>query len=219
MAERTLAEIPLSLVEYRATFQEPIFVAFERPTLIADALYRSFREWNITFENISWKALPINANDVQIVCDLFNKRMTFTVMLGVVSLLVTNPNWSEVGLVGAVVRAGMGAVQASTSGVTKEQGVTLAMHLRPQGKSIQDVTTRFRAISSGPGIDAGLRGYGFSVYGHDISWLVDLSAIYPEALFVRTSRVFGPSVSFEDIAVSLKKDEDEILEILQLRVD
>src|SRR6266571_1528309 len=109
MAERTPAEIRLSLVEYRAIFEEPIFLPFERPTLIADALYRFFRQWYVSLENISWKTLPANANEVQLTCDLFNKRMTFTVMLGVVSLLVTNPNWSEVELVAGIARAGMSA--------------------------------------------------------------------------------------------------------------
>lgn len=219
MAEKTPAEISLCVFEYRSTFQDPIFAAFERPAIIADALYRSFREWNVTFENISWKALPVNANDLQIVCELFNRRVTFTVMLGVVNVLVTNPNWSEVALIEALVRSGMDAVQASTNGITREQGVTLALHLKPQGKSTGEVTARFRAIPSGPGIDKDTKAFAFSVYGRDITWLVDLSAIYPGAVFVRTSRVFGPSIPFEEIARSLKKDEDDILEILELRVD
>ena len=219
MAEKTPAEIPLCVFEYRATFQDPIFAAFERPEIIAGALYHSFREWNVTFENISWKALPVNASDLQIVCDLFNKRVTFTVTLGVVSVLVTNPNWSEAALIEAIVRSGMSAVQTSTNGLTKEQGATLALHLKPQGESTEEVTARFRAIPSGPGIDKDTRAFGFSVYGRDITWLVDLSAIYPGSVFVRTTRVFGPSIPFEEIARSLKKDEDDILEILQLRID
>ena len=215
MGEKTLAETLLGVFEYRATFQDPIFAAFERPAIIAGALYHSFREWNVTFENISWKALPVNANDLQIVCELFNKRVTFTVMLGVVSVLVTNPSWSEAALIEAIVRSGMSAVQTGANGITKEQGATLALHLKPQGKSTEEVTARFRAIPSGPGIDKDLKAFGFSVYGRDITWLVDLSAIYPGSLFVRTSRVFGPSIPFEEIARSVKKDEDDILEILQ----
>ena len=121
MAEKTLAETPLCVFEYRATFQDPIFAAFERPAIIADALYRSFREWNVTFENISWKALPVNASDLQIVCDLFNKKVTFTVMLGVVSVLVTNPSGSEAALIEAIVRSGMSAVQAGTNASQKSK--------------------------------------------------------------------------------------------------
>ena len=167
MTEKTLAEIPLSVFEYRATFQEPIFAAFERPAIVAEALYRSLREWNVAFENISWKALPVNANDLQIVCELFNKRVTFTVMLGAVSVLVTNPSWSEAALIEAIVRNGLIAVQAGTNSITKEQGVTLALHLKPQGKSTEEVTARFRAIPSGPGIDKDLKAFGFSVYGRN----------------------------------------------------
>ena len=219
MAERTLAEVQLSLFEYRANFQDPIFAAFERPGIIADALYRSFRQWNVGFENIIWKALPVNANEVQLVCELLNKRITFSVMLGVTSMLVTNPSWSEGALIAAIASSGMSAVQASTGGVTNQQAVTLAMHLKPDGKSAREVTARFQAIKTGPGIDNALKGLGFSVYGHDISWLVDLSAVYPGSLFVRTNRVFGPSTPFDEIARAVKKDEDSILDILELRIE
>jgi hypothetical protein len=93
------------------------------------------------------------------------------------------------------------------------------MHLRPQGKSLKEITERFRLLDSGPGIDDRVRGFGFSVYGEDISWLVDLSAVYSDALFLRINRVFGASIPFEEIATTLFKDEEAILNILELRVD
>ena len=55
-------------------------------------------------------------------------------------------------------------------------------------------------------------------YGEDISWLVDLSAVYPDAFFVRIIRVFEPSKSAEEMATSLYKDEHDILNLLELNV-
>ena len=98
--------------------------------------------------------------------------------------MVTNPNWSEAALVQAIRDQAMSAVQSSKNGVIREHTVTLAIHLRPQGKSLKELTARFRILDAGPGIDDRARGFGFSVYGEDISWLVDLSAVYSDALFL-----------------------------------
>jgi hypothetical protein len=46
-----------------------------------------------------------------------------------------------------------------------------------------------------------------------------LSALYNEAIFVRINRVFGPSISFEEIATVLYKDESEIFDVLELKVE
>jgi hypothetical protein len=48
---------------------------------------------------------------------------------------------------------------------------------------------------------------------------VDSSALYPGALFLRITRTLGPSISFEEIAAGVRKDEDNLLELLELRVD
>ncbi len=219
MTAKILADIPLSVFEYRAVFQYPIFAAFEKPTVIAAALYEAFREWNVTFENITLRSAPATANELHVGCDLFNKRVVFAVMVSAASLIVTNPNWSEAALVQAINNRGMSAVQSSTQGVVKEQIVTLAMHLKPKGKSIKEITSRFRLLDSGPGIDDRVRGFGFSVYGEEMSWLIDLSAGYSDALFLRINRVFGASTPFEEIAATLFKDEEAILNILELKVD
>jgi hypothetical protein len=219
MTDRPLAEFPLALFEYRAVFEQPVFAAFERPMVIADALFAAFREWNLLFENITLRSLPMTANDLQVACDLLNKRVTFTVSVGGISLLVTNPNWTEAPLIRNIMQRGLVGAEAGAKGVIKELIATQTMHVKAPGKSVQELTARFRPNVGGPGMQKEVKGFGFCIYGQEISWLVDLSALYSDAIFVRIIRIFGPSISFEEIAAALYKDEIEIFDLLGLRIE
>jgi hypothetical protein len=218
MMERPAAEFLSSLFEYRATFEPPVFAVFERPTVIAEALYGAFREWNLALENISIRSVPMTANDLQVACDLLNKKVTFTISVGSATLQVTNPNWSEVSQMQSILRQGLLAVAVGTGASLKEQLATLTMHAKGPGKSAKELTSRFRPNVAGP-FQNEERGFGFCSYGQEGSWLVDLSALYNEAIFVRINRVFGPSISFEEIATVLYKDESEIFDVLELKVE
>lgn len=92
MAEKVPAEFLLTTLEYRAIFVDPIFSAFEKPTGIADILYHTFHDWDPTFDNINFRSIPSTANDLQVSCDLFNKRVIFAVQVNGCVLTVTNPN-------------------------------------------------------------------------------------------------------------------------------
>ena len=64
-----------------------------------------------------------------------------------------------------------------------------------------------------------VKGFGFCVYGQETIWVVDLSALYADAIFVRATRVFDASISFEQIAALLYKDEVAIFDLLELRIE
>jgi hypothetical protein len=219
VAEKNTAKELLSFLEYRAFYREPIFEAWDRYGAIALALFRAFREWNVGLESISVKPFPTNASEMQMSVDLLNKRFSFVVGLGAGSLFVLNPNWEEVELITKVARAGIGAIRAGTNTEIDKQVLTLSVHLEPQGRSVRDITSTFVSLDASPMLGENIRSYGFSVYTDNSSWVVDASALYAGALFIRLTRVFGPGASFEEIAGVIKTDEDHVLELLRLRLD
>jgi len=215
MADKAPAEFLMSSLEYRAVFREPIFSAFETRTEIVKVLYDAFREWNVTFEDITLRSVVMTANDLQVGCDLLSKRVTFTVMLNSCTLVVTNPNWSEAPLIQQLVERGLGAVHA-IGGAVWNQTVTLAMHIRGAGQSRLERTARFRpSLTGGPPTKKEL-GFAFCVYADDISWLIDLSAVYSDALFVKIVRSFEASITFDQIGATLYNDEREVLDLVEL---
>jgi hypothetical protein len=130
-----------------------------------------------------------------------------------------DPNWEEAEMITKLARAGIDAVITNTKAEIASQQLVLAMHLKPQFQSIREITSRFIQISDQSLIGNDVRAYGFSIYKDNSSLVVDSSNLYPEGLFVRLARTFGPETPFEDITNTLYKDEARALELLELRLN
>lgn len=219
MTEKALAEVPLSFFEYRVSFKEPIFEAWERRHEIVRATYAAFRQWNIGLENVTGKQDPANAGEIQMTFGLLSGRMIFSVGLGYASLFVTKPNWEEADLITRVARAGMESLRESSKAQVERQQVTLAMHLKPEGLPVRDITAQFVRLDYPAVRKNQIRAFGFSFYHDEGSWVVDSSMQYPNAMFVRVNRTFAPEMPFEEIASALRKEEDDLLDLLQLRLE
>jgi hypothetical protein len=219
MAQTADAQAVLTFLEYQALFREPIFEAWGQPNALMRAVFRAFRPWNINLTSISAKQSPANAGEVGIVFNLLNGKFVFSVGVGAANLLVTNPSWADSELITQVLRAGVEAVRESAKAEVDRHVLSLSMHLRPRQKQIREITSQFVKISKPRVADAKIKALGFSLYTDDGSWIVDSSVIYNDALFVKLSQAFAPSVSFEEMATSLRQEQSDLLAILQLRLD
>ncbi|MCI0403479.1 MAG: hypothetical protein L0212_08150 [Acidobacteria bacterium] len=220
MAEKTPAQVVLSFLEYRAVFREPLFEIWGQHGSLVHAVYNSFREWNISLENVTAKEnQPANASEIQVNFSLLNGKVIFGVGIGSVSLVATNPSWEDVELIKRIGSTGLQSVVGATKGVIDKQLVILSMHLKPMGKQVYEVSSRFVHAEVPKAMGGAVKGLGFSVYADECAWVVDLSAPYPGALFVRLNRIFDGSVPLNDIAAQTEKDENRLLEMLQLSLD
>lgn len=220
MPKKTHADIPLgsSFFEYRATYKQPVFDQdFNRRC--SGALFHALRNWNVSLQSIYHRQNPTNWAEIGTTFTLFGGRMAFTVGLGSTVFSMKDPSWSEEELVTNVVKAGMPAVLSSGDIALENQSATIAMHVKPISGSIREYVSGL-AVPAVPELSGSdVRAYGFSVYRHDSSWVVDASALYPEALFLRIDQFLGPTVSFEEIASKLRNDETRLLDLLNLEVD
>jgi hypothetical protein len=211
------ADLKLSFFEYQSSYKEPIFGALTSSAPMA-ALFSAFKEWNVSLSDISANQSPANAAEYQTTVELLNRRFVFSVGLGVAKLSVTNPNWSEVEQVARIINAGLTAIRSTTDAEISQQTVHLSMHLKPRGCSIYELTSRFISPETALVMSDQPLAYGFSVYSTDTTWIVDLSALSAEVLFVRLSRSFNPNVSLEEIFSSISRDQEKALEALRLRI-
>lgn len=219
MTQKTTAEVALSFLEYRGSFREPLLEIWGHHGPLVHAVYTAFREWNVSLENVTAKENPANASEFQVNFNLLNWKVIFGVGIGSVSFTVANPDWSEVELVKKIGRAGLEAVFQSTRAELEKQSVTLSMHLRPQGRTVRDVTSRFVHADVGKTLAETVRGVGFSVYGEQSLWVIDLSATYPDAIFVRIARTFDGATPLDGIAAELETQENRLLDMLGLELD
>jgi hypothetical protein len=219
MSEKTHAGIPLSFFEYRATYQEPFFAFHKLYQDVCQTVFRSLRPWNISLEAVSLKLNPVNFGEVQASFTLFGGRLAFNVGLGASVLVVKDPNWSEAELITNIAKAGMNAVISSTGVTVEKQKASIAMHVKPDLGSAKDFVLGFARVGASELLGSSFKAYGISVYKDDTTWVVDASASYTDALFIRIDHVSGAEANFEKIASKLRDDESKILDLLRLEVD
>lgn len=213
-----VANVPLSALEYRANFRDPILARWHQNGEVVAAVFRAFRPWNITLNRVTSTPNPENLGQLQINFEVVPQRFVFAVNVGAAILSVWNPNWQEAAMIRDIAESGTAAMVASTGAEIESRQATLSLHLTPQDRSVRELTEKFasRDIPGARGAD--VQAYGFSIYRATSSVVVDLSFQYPESLFVRLTRTFSKDTPMEEIEEALRKDQDEVLSAIGLRL-
>src|ERR1700734_619040 len=176
MSEKTHADIPLSFFEYRAIYQDPVFNIQKMYWDVSQAVFRAFRPWNISLENVSYKVNPTNYSEVSSTFTLLGGRVAFTISLGQTVLVVKDPNWSEAEFIMTLLKAGMAAVSGASGVTIEKQRASVLMHVRPVSGAIKDFVLGFGKFGRSELLGEDVRSYGISVYREESNWVVDASA-------------------------------------------
>jgi len=219
MRELEKAQPLVAFLEIQAPYSTPNFDFSTQSSKVMSAVFEAFRPWNIALTNISAKQNPANVGDVAILFSLQNGRLTFSVGIGASTLVVTNPDWSQEQMIAQVAGAGLAAVQSSSAVTFRQYVISLLMHVKPERRLLSEITADFLTVPSAKISSAKIRGRGFSIYADDFSWVVDSSAIYDAALFLRIVRGFQTTATFAEMAAALRADQNELLSTLRLRLD
>lgn len=218
MPQPEKAQPLLAFLEFQAVYGSPNF-EISRGSAVISALFEAFRPWNITLRNVSVKDNPANVGEVAIIFSLENGRITLSVGIGGSTLLVTNPDWSQEQLISQIATAGLQALQSSSGVSFRQYLLNLVMHVKPERRTLREVSADFLSFRSPKISGPTIKARGFSVYADDFSWVVDSSAMYEGALFLKILRSFGTSASFPEMAAALRADQSELLGTLHLTVD
>jgi hypothetical protein len=77
--DKTLAQVPLSFLEYRATFETPIFRVWEQTRHeLVESVFAAFRAWQIGLEQVAGKQNPANLSELQMTFNLVGGRVVRT---------------------------------------------------------------------------------------------------------------------------------------------
>lgn len=218
MAGSDNAKVLTAFVEWQAHYRAPNFELQSRGPAVTSAVFQAFQPWNINLANVSAKPNPTNAGEVGIIFSLLGSSVVFSVGVGAATLLVRDANWSQEQLIGQIATAGLQALQSTAAIAIERHVVSVAMHLQPE-RSLREVSAGFVGVISPALSSPAIKARGFSVYAEDYSWVVDASALYKEALFVKIVRSFGPEEPYPDMARALRGDQTELLGALHLTVE
>jgi hypothetical protein len=218
MVDKVKAQVQQPAFNYRLLFREPIFDLDELDAVAVSAAFAALKPWGISLENVKVKDDASNLAEETTSLNLLNGRIVFTVGPAGCGIVVSNPDWSEAALIIQIGNAAIEAVLKATGAVRDKQASTITMHLTPPAGSLLGITSSFIAPNLNKVVGESARSFAFAVYKDDMSWVVDKSAPFPDSLFVRMDRLFGPDESLEQIAQRLNQDEVKLLDLLGLEI-
>lgn len=218
MLQPEKAQSLLAFLEFQAVYGIPNF-EISRGSAAMSAVFEAFRPWHITLTNVSVKQHPANVGEAAIIFSLENGRITLSVGIGASTLLVKNPDWSQEQLISQIATAGLQALQSGSGVSFRQYLLTLVMHVQPERRTLREVSADFLSLKSPKISGPTIKARGLSVYADDFSWVVDSSAMYEGALFLKILRSFEASTSFSEMAAALREDQGELLGSLHLTVD
>lgn len=214
VADLIPAEIPLSFLEFTVTYPGRLLSPRRLYDEALPATYEAFRPWGIAGEQVTWKQNASNLAEFQLSFTLLNGRVIYSVGIASARLLVMNPSWEEADVFMRLGGAAFGSLASLIGEAIDTQTIAMTLHVKPIGRSLLDITKKFCPASNPELMQQQPRGFGFAMTRERATWLVDLSALYPDALFARISRVFPRDVPLDRIAVELRQEEEGLARLL-----
>jgi hypothetical protein len=138
----------------------------------------------------------------------------FTVGLGRLFISAENLDWSESERFISGMNAAMSAVREASKYEIASQQLTLGMHVQFKVKAQTDVTAPLLTPLALKLLDGEVKSYGIILNRNKSSIVIDGSAAFANALFVRIIREHSAEIPLQEVAARLHKDEEVLFDVL-----
>lgn len=215
-------EIPYGIVEYTARFEEPIIEAWEhRNTIIASVLF-ALKPWGFALDGVEVKSHGDKLSEHGVVFRRTvppsppNPARSVAVTLGTIFISAANLDWTEAEDFISAMSAAITAIRESARPRILSQLVGLGMHVQLKSGSVSSTTTPLLSSGATKLLDGQIKAAGMILTREKSSIVVDASAVYSNALFVRIFREHAGTIALPQIAEALRNDEKQLFELLHL---
>lgn len=221
-AIKTQVEIPHALFEYTAKFEDPVLRTWKKCNEMIASVLVALKPWGFALDGVEakWQSQKLHEHTVVFrrtnPPDLPNQARSFSVGLGAISVSAANIDWTEAGDFISAMSKAMSAVSESLEPKISSQHVVLSMHVQMKGRAVKDATVSLLSEDAMRLVDGELKGAAVVLTRDKSSVVVDTSLAYANALFVRISREHSGAVTLTAIAEALRKDEENLFEVLDL---
>jgi len=216
--QANIANIQRPFLEYRAIFNDPItsFWYGARHGEVIGSMMKALSPWQLSLENISWNQAPKNLAEAQVTFTLPALFASIQLSMAGINASAINPDWSRVKQFVSLFQTGVDTLKAVVAQELKSQHTTLGFHVTPNVRPFREIMSRFINTKELHAEDASM--FGLSAYYGDFSFVIDGSAVFPESVFIKLSRAYSPATRFEEMAGTIYKDEENVLQLLDLKL-
>ncbi|MGB7169901.1 MAG: hypothetical protein WBD32_12915, partial [Acidobacteriaceae bacterium] len=210
--------IPISYFQYDADYVRPLVSIWMDRANLVQAIFDALLPWQLEIDNVE----PITtgkASEQGIKIKLPQKRVTLFFGPAACRFSRDNADWATAGEVIEILRTFLTTLTNASGAELANQKTLIALHLQPRSTTFVKLLKPFLS----PEVQ-GLSQDEVTSGACVVKWknrrvTVDGSAAIANALYLKLDREFEPTVSFEDMAIQLKSDEDSALQLLGVEED
>jgi hypothetical protein len=210
--------IPISYFQYDADYVRPLVSIWMDRANLVQAIFDTLQPWKLEINNVD----PITtgkASEQGIKIKLPEKRVTL--FFGPASCRFTreNADWASAEEVIQILRSFLTTLTKVSGAALANQKTSISLHLQPRSKPFIELLKPFLS-SEMQRLSQSEVTSGASV----VKWnarriTIDGSIVVANALYLKLDRDFEPTVSFEEMAIQLKSDEDSVFQMLDVEED
>ena len=136
--------------------------------------------------------------------------------IGGLTTTAINPDWSRAGELASLFQVALDSLLASIEKTLQSQLTTLGFHVASGSKPFKEILGRFVNANELGATDAVM--FGVSAYSNDYSFVIDSSGVLAGGIFIKLIRSFTSEKRFEEMATTLRTDEEGVLRRLGLKL-
>jgi hypothetical protein len=208
------ADIPLGVVEYVFVFKTPIFDAWKDLTRLIATVLAKLDSFGFRFDGVEIKQPEKLSERLIVFRRSSGSLFTFNVGIGRMWYYAENLDWTEADQAISCMSAGITALKEASNCEVASQTLTLAMHVQFKDKPVAGVTAPLLSSAALGLLDGEVKVHGIILIRDKATILIDASAGFANAIFVKIVREHLASTNLSDAAERLRKDEISLFETL-----
>ena len=216
---RIEVEIPYGVLEYTAIFKKPVLEGQFIPAKIIGVVLEALNPWGFKLDGVELKTRSEKLSDQAIVFRRTNPAtpgLSLTLGFGKVLVSAENVDWSEAQQLIEAIAAAMATIIDETKAEIESQHVGLGMHIQLKTRQRNEVTAPLLSPLAYRLLDGDVKFPGIILQREKSSVIIDASAAYANALFVRMFREHRAEAPLQELADTLLRDERQLFEVLGL---
>lgn len=221
MVDKTPVEIPFSQFEYTAKFARPMLTLIGKLQNVVAPFTEALAPWGFDFEETEFQLTSPKPKDHVIT---FHRPPTtpppqirVSVRWNSLAVSADQPDWGEAEQIATICESGVKTIKNVADVTVASQQIVLHMHIQSKTTARADLGSILLTPQARELIDDGkILGQGLILHRESAMILIDNSAAFANALYVRIQRAFGGEIPLQYISERLLSDEQKLWAVLGL---
>ncbi|MEO6801773.1 MAG: hypothetical protein ABI197_00865 [Granulicella sp.] len=216
MSERV--SIPIAIFEVTSEYARPDLRLLMDRVRVVEALFEAFKPWDIKVDDIEVVSEG-KPSEQGIKFKLSTKRISFFVGAGSCKFTHDNANWESAEETIKILSLGLDTLIEVNKIKVAAYKTAIAMHLQPKSLPFIEILKPFAPSSLAKLDSSPIKAVASVVKWEKRRITIDGSGQLANGVFLKFEREFEGSISFNEMALRLKADEDELFDILGIEED